>query len=140
MGNGCNLENAVSNVGVVFKHVCVNVYVVIVLSLVFTQNQESVFLPCVAGTYSANSITSIAMLDVQNSRYVKFFKIGLINFSGDTTRKELYIYQVDVLNNSVRRSQIVAAENSVPSDVMKRYPRIYLVVLESANIIFGSSN
>ena len=42
MGNGRNLENAVSNVGVVFKYVCVNVYVVIVLSLVFTQNQESV--------------------------------------------------------------------------------------------------
>ena len=106
----------------------------------YTESRKCVFLPCVAGTYSANSITSIAMLDVQNSRYVKFFKIGLINFSGDTTCKELYIYQVDVLNNSVRRSQIVAAENSVPSDVMKRYPRIYLVVLESANIIFGSSN
>ena len=42
MGNGRNLENAVSNVGVVFKHVCMNVYLVIVLSLVFTQNQESV--------------------------------------------------------------------------------------------------
>ena len=94
----------------------------------YTESRKCVFLPCVAGTYSANSITPIAMLDVQNSRYVKFFKIGLINFFGDTTRRELYIYQVDVLTNSVRRSQIVPAENSIPFDLMKRYPRIYLVV------------
>ena len=79
------------------------------------------------------------MLDVQNARYIKFFKIGLINFFGYITRTELYIYQVDVLANSFRRRQIIPAEDGIAFDVMKTYPRIYLVVLERARTVFGSS-
>ena len=79
------------------------------------------------------------MLDVQNARYVKFFKIGLINFFGYITREQLHIYQVNVLTNSFTIRQIIPAEDGISIDVMKTYPRIYLVVLERARTVFGSS-